>query len=265
MNFFNKTSILFFLSVVCSLSAQTTAQSKQPIDLYICIGQSNMAGRAPLSAEVMDTLHNVLLLNNEGQFEKAVNPLNKYSNIRKDMSMQGVGPTYAFAKAIAQKSKAPIALVVNARGGSSINSWLKDSKDGYYEQSLLRIRQAIDNGGVVKAIIWHQGEADCKYPESYKKKLASMVNDLRTDLNCPDVPFIVGEISRWNWTKREEGTVPFNKMIRNVSSFIPNTDCVSSKGCNMRKDVTDPHFGLEGQIKLGERYAKKALKMMKKE
>ena len=48
-------------------------------DLYVCIGQSNMAGRATLTPEVMDTLQNVYLLNDKGNFEPAVNPLNRYS------------------------------------------------------------------------------------------------------------------------------------------------------------------------------------------
>ena len=43
-------------------------------DLYVCIGQSNMAGRATLTPEVMDTLQNVYLLNDKGNFEPAVNP-----------------------------------------------------------------------------------------------------------------------------------------------------------------------------------------------
>ena len=69
-------------------------------DLYVCIGQSNMAGRATLTPEVMDTLQNVYLLNDKGNFEPAVNPLNRYSTVRKDLSMQRLGPAYGFAKEI---------------------------------------------------------------------------------------------------------------------------------------------------------------------
>ena len=51
------------------------------LDVYLCIGQSNMAGRATLVSEVLDTLQNVYLLNGDGDFEPAVNPLNRYSTI----------------------------------------------------------------------------------------------------------------------------------------------------------------------------------------
>lgn len=129
-----------------------------------------MAGRATLTPEVMDTLQNVYLLNDKGNFEPAVNPLNRYSTVRKDLSMQRLGPAYGFAKEMTRKTKRPLGLVVNARGGSSINSWLKGSKDGYYEEALSRIRIAMKQGGVLKAILWHQGEADCSNPEAYKQK-----------------------------------------------------------------------------------------------
>ena len=232
-------------------------------DLYVCIGQSNMAGRATLTPEVMDTLQNVYLLNDKGNFEPAVNPLNRYSTVRKDLSMQRLGPAYGFAKEMARQTKRPVGLVVNARGGSSINSWLKGSKDGYYEEALSRVRIAMKQGGVLKAILWHQGEADCSNPEAYKQKLISLVKDLREDLGMPNLPVVVGQISQWNWTKREAGTVPFNQMIKKVSSFIPYSDWVSSKGLGWYKDEKDPHFNTEAQLLLGKRYAKKILKFYK--
>ena len=232
-------------------------------DLYVCIGQSNMAGRATLTPEVMDTLQNVYLLNDKGNFEPAVNPLNRYSTVRKDLSMQRLGPAYGFAKEMARQTKRPVGLVVNARGGSSINSWLEGSKDGYYEEALSRVRIAMKQGGVLKAILWHQGEADCSNPEAYKQKLISLVKDLREDLGMPNLPVVVGQISQWNWTKREAGTVPFNQMIKKVSSFIPYSDWVSSKGLGWYKDEKDPHFNTEAQLLLGKRYAKKVLKFYK--
>ena len=109
----------------------------------------------------------------------------------------------------------------------------------------------------------NQGEADCSNPEAYKQKLISLVKDLREDLGMPNLPVIVGQISQWNWTKREAGTVPFNQMIKKVSSFIPHSDWVSSKGLGWYKDEKDPHFNTEAQLLLGKRYAKKVLKFYK--
>ena len=173
-----------------------------------------------------------------------------------------MGPAYSFAKAITNKTGRPLGLVVNARGGSSINSWMKGAKDNYYDEALSRIRQAM-KFGTLKAIIWHQGEADCSNPEAYKQKLISLVKDLREDLGMPNLPVVVGQISQWNWTKREAGTVPFNQMIKKVSSYNPYSDWVSSKGLGWYKDEKDPHFNTEAQLLLGKRYAKKILKFYK--
>ena len=233
------------------------------LDLYLCIGQSNMAGRAALTPEVMDTLQHVYLLNDKGLFEPAINPMNRYSTIRKDLSMQRLGPVYAFAKEMVQQKNSPIGLVVNARGGSSINSWMKGSSDGYYEESLSRIRLALKQGGCLKAILWHQGEADCSNPEVYKRKLIALIKQLREDLGIENLPVIVGQISQWNWTNKEEGTTPFNNMISKVTTFIPYTDWVSSKRMNCYKDKADPHFGTEGQLLFGKRYAEKVLQFNK--
>ena len=112
-----------------------------------------MAGRATLTPEVMDTLQNVYLLNDKGNFEPAVNPLNRYSTVRKDLSMQRLGPAYGFAKEMARQTKRPVGLVVNARGGSSINSWLKGSKDGYYEEALFKLNTLV---GVLKTEVFKQ-------------------------------------------------------------------------------------------------------------
>ena len=240
-------------------------QAPKELDFYLCIGQSNMAGRGTLTSEVMDTLQGVWLLNASGIFEPAVNPLNRYSTIRKELSLQRMGPVYSFAKEMHLLSERPIGLVVNARGGSSINSWLKGSPDGYYEEALKRVEEAQTRGGHLRAVIWHQGEADCAYPEAYLRKLVQFITDLRHDLKCPDIPVVVGEISHWNWTKRSEGTRPFNSMINQIIHFLPYTLCVSSEGLSPDINESDPHFDTESQIILGQRYAKAVWQLLQKE
>lgn len=262
------TSILALLCLFVAWPAravQRTAQAPDGMDIYLCIGQSNMAGRGTLTPEVMDTLQGVWLLNAAGTFEPAVNPLNRYSTIRKEMSMQRMGPAYSFAKEMRRLGNRPVGLVVNARGGSSINSWLKGNADGYYEQALERVKEALAHGGRLRAIIWHQGEADCAHPEAYRQKLVRLMTDLRHDLGCPDLPVVVGQISRWNWTKRPEGTEPFNRMISQVSRFLPHAACVSSEGLQPYLDESDPHFDTESQLLLGRRYAEAVWKLLEEE
>ena len=239
------------------MASPATAQ----MDLYLCIGQSNMAGRGKLSEALLDTLQDVYLWNEQQQFEPAANPLNRYSTIRKSLNMQGVGPAYSFARTMQAASQRPIGLVVNARGGSSIKSWEKGCKDGYYEQALGRLRQAMKQGHL-KAVLWHQGESDVKMGEAYLPRLVQLITNIRQDLGRPDLPFIFGEIAEWAPTKEQvEQNKQFNHLLRQLSKQMPLTACVSSKGLQPLIDESDPHFSAESQIILGERYAKALLSL----
>ena len=70
---------------------------------------------------------------------------------------------------------------------------------------------------------------------------------------------VFGEIAHWNWTRRAEGTAPFNAMLRGLR--IPHTACVSAEGLQPMKDETDPHFSAPSQRELGRRYAEALLKL----
>ena len=237
-------------------------------DVFLLIGQSNMAGRGTMLPEDRtETLENVWLLNEEGEAVEAHNPLNQYSTVRKGLSMQQINPGYSFSKKIAKETGRKVLLVVNALGGSSIGMWEKtagyitdEQSIGYgklklYDEAVRRTKQAMEMGEL-KAILWHQGEANSSNPDSYKPVLTKFVSDLRTDLGTPDVPFICGELAYWR-----SSSAGFNEMIRTVSSFVPNSDWVSAEDAGMLKDETDPHFSRDGQILIGERYADKVLQM----
>src|SRR5690625_3086163 len=79
--------------------ASGVSAGKNKPDLYLLMGQSNMSGRAPVRTAEEDTLDNVILFTRDG-WEKAANPLNKYSTVRKSLAMQKLGPGYSFAKKI---------------------------------------------------------------------------------------------------------------------------------------------------------------------
>ncbi len=257
-------ALLAVLSV-CFMSAhaQDTARHDD-YDVFLLIGQSNMAGRGYMIEGDEDVIdENVFILNDKGEVVPARNPLNQYSSIRKEMSMQRIIPAFGFAKRMAKKTDRKILLVVNARGGTSISQWKKgEGGDGFYEEAVRRTRQAMEYG-TLKAILWHQGCADVKKVKTYMNSLSALVTNLRTDLNS-DAAFVAGELGHW----RTHVEV-FNKMLHTISKHIPSSAWVSAKGCgpivtkrsNGQPDLKDPHFDRESQIILGERYAAKVLKM----
>lgn len=235
----------------------------RPMSIYLCIGQSNMAGRAPIVGKTAKLpLDSVFLFNSDNHFEPALNPLNRYSTIRKDISMQRLSLAYSFAKGIRELTGETVGLVCNARGETSIKHWQKGADRGYYEEAVKRTIEAMKYGSL-KGIIWHQGEYDCCGDlEEYGRLLAQMIQDFRADFNNPDLPVVVGQISQWNWTDTDKGTEPFNEMIMKVSDVIPNTECALSEGLKPAFGEHDPHFSAKAQRVLGKRYAECMAKLL---
>ena len=232
------------------------AANSQEYDVFLLLGQSNMAGRGSMIEGDEDIIHeNVFLLNNKGKVEPATNPLNRYSSIRRNISEQQIGPGYSFSKAIAEQTGRKILLVVNACGGSKMDEWLQESETGYFDEAVRRARKAVKLGGKLKAILWHHGESDSR-DTTYLSRLAVMVQDMRKALNEPELPFIAAEHAEWRSPSKG-----FNSRLAMIDLYIPNSSYVYAHGCSMQKDTKTPYFGRDGQILLGERYARKVVRM----
>ncbi len=92
--------------------------------LYLLIGQSNMAGRGELDEESRQAHPRVFMLNREGVWVPATDP------VHFDKSIAGVGPALSFGKAMAMASpRAKIGLVPGAVGGTSITLWAPGRQD----------------------------------------------------------------------------------------------------------------------------------------
>lgn len=227
-------------------------------DVYLLIGQSNMAGRGYMTdQDSVDRFDRIFLLNREGKPVEATNPFNQYSSVRKEINMQGINPGVGFSMFMREHTKHNIILVVNAIGGSKLDEWMPDTK--YFSEAIKRTRQA-QNYGRLKGILWHQGCSDSSdsLRNIYMNKLMTMVESLRDSLDAEMVPFIAGELPEWR-----ESSPAFNDMINTISEHIPLSACVSSKGCTMREAPSDPHFSRDGQLILGRRYGEQMLKLQK--
>jgi len=215
------------------------------LDLFLLIGQSNQAGRAEIESQDTSAIEHVWLLNNQGVWEAATNPLNRYSSIRKDITMQKFGPGYPFAKNLHEAiPDIQIGLVVNARGGSSIKEWQAGEK--YYEEALRRAKIAQESGSL-KAIIWHQGSSDRRGAEKYMPKLKSMVESFRRDLGNDALFFVAGQLGYWKDSVEE-----FNTVIASIAAHIPHATYVS--GADLTPIEDGIHFDSASQRLLGRRY-----------
>ncbi|MEO9510703.1 MAG: sialate O-acetylesterase [Flavobacteriaceae bacterium] len=227
----------------------TNAQQK---DVFLLIGQSNMAGRGDFETPMDSTaIANVFLLNDKGEFEIAKNPLNRYSTIRKvcEPELQGVGLGSSFAREMVCFLKDSVYLIVNARGGTPVQKFIKGKDDGYYETILNRTSNALQaNKNLrLRAILWHQGESNASNTKDYLRHLNLMIESFRKDLNMPELPFIVGELGEWNGSYYN-----VRDKIKQIPERIENSYLVSSQGL---KNRDEHHFDTASYNEFGKRYA----------
>ncbi len=240
---FIKNILLMVLSL--NVFGQSNASGK-PMDLYLLIGQSNMAGRGPMDNVSEMTSEGIWMLDKDNNWVLAKDPLHF------DKSYAAVGPGLSFAQAMleGQKNK-PIGLIPCAWGGSPIKVWTSGQKyfDNYpYDFAIERAKIAMRHGEL-KGILWHQGESD-NTPEKaavYLEKLKALVTNLRRDLNAPNLPFVAGEIGYFN----KENNI--NAIINQLPAEEENTAVVSAADLSDKGDQL--HFNTASARELGKRYA----------
>lgn len=247
----------FFVHILlaCGTIAGITANasnldelSKENHHVYLLIGQSNMAGRAPIPGDQSARIDRCYVLNDKDEWEPATNPLNRYSTIRKDISMQKLNPGYGFSLGMLEHYKdITIGLVVNARGGTRIEQWEKGTE--YYNEAIRRVKIA-QKSGTLMGILWHQGESNSGNPQDYQGKLEKLVADMRKDIGIADLPFVVGQVFYDPETKPH--TQEINAVLARAPSLIAFTGCVSSEELST---LDNSHFDTPGMLLLGRRYA----------
>ena len=133
-----------------------------------------------------------------------------------------------------------------------------------YDDMLKRV-QAAQKSGVLKGILWHQGESNRNDP-LYGKKLTDLIEMLRKDLNAPGLPFVAGEISDFkpvdqNGRTGAERAKEFNDRVQALTKTVKNYSCVSSEDLNHKGD--NLHYDTVSARILGKRYAEKMLALQK--
>lgn len=240
------------------LFAQTTPPQK--FDLYILIGQSNMAGRGPITPEIA-TEHNdrVYMFTKDKQWVIAKHPVHFDKP-----KVSAVGPGLTFGIAMAQAyPNVNIGLIPCAVGGTPIEHWQPGAYDAPtkthpYDDAVERIKAAMQYGQI-KGIIWHQGESNSS-PEKakiYLAQLTELIQRVRALVGNPNVPFIVGELGRYR-----AAYANINTQLAQLPATVPYTAVATSEGLVHKGDTT--HFDGASAQEMGRRFAAKMLQVQRK-
>jgi hypothetical protein len=253
------------LALAGSLMAQSVSGlPKGKVELFLLAGQSNMAGRGAIKdlapADAAADSH-VWALNKEGAWQPAMDP------VHWDKPGAGVGPGKFFGRIIAAKEPGVIiALIPTACGGSPISTWTPgafwdQTKSHPWDDSITRAKRAMQDG-TLKAILWHQGEgdSDARNAPLYEQNLTDLINRFRKELNAPELPFIIGQLGRFDaegapWSAAK---IEVDRAQRAVAAKMPHVYFVSAEGLVSKGDKL--HFSTASQKTLAAGYADAYLK-----
>jgi hypothetical protein len=250
----------FLLTLVICLAFRQDAPPR--LQLFLLIGQSNMAGRGAVDTQ---TPHpRIWMLTKEQDWVTARDPLHFDKP-----AVVGVGPGLSFAQRVADAHpEQNIGLIPGAVGGSGVDVWepgayYEPTKSYPYDDAIRRAKKALENGQLA-GILWHQGESDSQ-PEKatvYEQKLTALIRRIRTDLRAETVPFLIGTLGDF-YAQKNLNARQINAILTKLPGVLPNVYVVSASGLTHKGDTT--HFDTPSARTLGRRFADSYLNIPKKQ
>ena len=269
--------LIFSLLSLCALSI--AAEPDPNFHIYLCIGQSNMNGSAPIEEQdktgvdrfvAMATTDFAEQQRDQGEWYTAVPPLSQPG--------QELSPADYFGRTMAASlpDSIKVGAIVVAISGSDIRlfdhelyldyikafdgaKWYARQVGAYGDDPygrLIHLARQAQRQGVIKGILLHQGETnehDTQWPSYVAKVYSHILSDL--NLSAAETPLIAGEVAHMS----EEGKcASMNEIIATLPAQIPTAHVVSSKDCTTMPDHV--HFNSAGVRKLGRRYAETMIK-----
>ncbi len=276
-----KVSRIVSLFFGLGLAATSTFAAPDPnFHIYLAFGQSNMEGQGDIGSQdknVDDRFQVLWAANNgscsgktKGKWAKAVPPLAHCQGAK-------LGPTDYFGRTMVEKTdpKIKVGVIVVAVAGCSIQLFDKNGYANYArsQQSwmtqrineyggnpygrLIEMAKAAQADGVIKGIIFHQGETDAgdgQWPSKVKKIYDNIIKDLGLG---NDIPLLAGEVLR---TGMSSGA---NNNISKLPQQSKNFYVVSSEGFNQALgDGQNVHFTSQEYRDFGKRYAEKMIEVL---
>ena len=229
--------------MAAAIAAALACDAQGDMDLYLLIGQSNMAGRGVLTDSNRVSAEGIFKLDAAGEWQVAEEPIHFDKP-----TIAGAGLAASFARAMADRHKGvSIGLIPCAVGGTSINRWVESGD--LWSNAVARTRIAL-RSGMLKGILWHQGEGDCSASAApaWGAKFEGMIASFRREFG--PVPFVAGELGRY---LDNTGWPVINAHLHALEGKVPAYRVASSEGLTPNSD--NVHFNTESLREFGLRYA----------
>ena len=265
--------------LVLQVFTSSVALSQDPnFHIYLMFGQSNMEGAGSIQSQDrsnVDPRFQVMGATTcstnsrsftQGEWSTAEPPLVRC------FSGLGVGDYFGRTMVEELPEHIKIGVVPVAVGGCDIilfdkdkyasyvesaPDWLKniiDEYDGNPYGRLVDIAREAQKDGVIKGILFHQGETNTG-STIWKNQVKVVVDNLKEDLELDDIPFLAGELFAGDGACCDSHNVEVNKL----PEVITNAHVISSEGL---EGADEAHFTSAAYRTFGERYATKMLELI---
>ncbi|MBI3544537.1 MAG: hypothetical protein HY075_14795 [Deltaproteobacteria bacterium] len=189
-----KTFLFVFLSVAVSVSVSVpTAVSAR--EIFVIAGQSNSANHG--NAKLVPTDRRVFSFDySNGSWRPAYDP-------QPTATGNGGSPWPAFGSRLARRLGTGVGIVSIGVGGSAAAEWLPDGGHFWRFQAALK---ALGPNAHVRAILWHQGEADVygrTTTAEYVKTMAALIDAVNAEAGYR-IPWLVAQATYVNFEKMGE-------------------------------------------------------------
>ncbi len=246
-------------------------------DCYVLAGQSNMDGRGQNSdlskADVKSVKKAIMFYNNPPlttpNWTSLAPGYSRPPKYRGKLPSPTFGPEIGFTLHMQkQRPKHKIAIIKASEGGTNLRKdWLisqskKFSEHGHCYRNLIEtIRtstqklKAEGHTFTIQAMLWHQGESDSKAdPKTHQKRLTNLIATVREDCGVPNLPVVLGQVVD-NGRRDKVRTA-----IKATSKAVANVGLVTVE--NLTTWDPGTHFDAASQLKLGQRFADEALRLI---
>lgn len=199
-------------------------------------------------------------------------------------NMAGLNPNESFTPMIEEEyGKSNVIIVKSAQGGQPIRKWYKkwkpvigkapEATGGLYDVLMKKVFAATKNKTIqTVTFIWMQGERDAneKHGEVYAASLTGLLGQLSEDMGRKDINFVIGRLSDFDLDNRKylHWTVVREAQVKVADDYSRGAwvdtddlnDGTNRKGGKINNDL---HYSGKGYKILGERFAEKAIALIK--
>jgi sialate O-acetylesterase len=183
------------MTLITELDGKTETATLENLvvgDVWLCAGQSNMAGNVRPNKNGRYPEGTITEANYPGFRHKLTSDSDPWVASTPETTNSFKQVAFFFGRDVYREALVPIGIVAAAVGGSNVESWLNQEPNelgGNYQKLIAPIV-----GYGIRGMVWYQGESNTKDGLKYQPKLTSLIEGWRKAWKQGDFPFYIVQL-----------------------------------------------------------------------